>query len=300
MSSAEFSGMGLAIEPVRGVRAFEVDTLGRLTGVTYKSVWRPGENTSECKRLSADDPASGFWAAYNKGLLGPGSARRFVTASPMSPVLSSDPGETERSHDMTKCKCGFYAYYDGSNDYHTPDRINAVVEGWGQTVIGTRGFRAEKARILALHIPGSKPAKPTLSRWDRLMKWLYDHRDVTAAVFVAGFMVAGVLALLATSLVASYSDPRALLLLIPAALGGVSAWLCSKSLDWASQQRYRQTIHKYFEANLPAALVEKVRRNYPDVPVFDTFEAMVKAFPPDKGQEPSPETDPDFWTRTVA
>lgn len=279
MSSSEFSGMGLAIEPVRGVRAFEVDTLGRLTGVTYKSVWRPGENTSECRRLSADDPASVFW---------------LVTASPMPPVLSGDPGETERSHDMTKCKCGFYAYYDGSSDYHTPDRINAVVEGWGQTVIGTRGFRAEKARILALHIPGGKPAKgPALSLWGRLMKWIYNHRSLAAAVFMAGFVVAGALAILATALVASYSDPRALLLLIPAALGGVSAWLSWKSLDWASQQSYRQT-------NLPAALVEKVRRNYPDVPVFDTFEAMVKAFPPDKGQEPSPETDPDFWTRTVA
>jgi len=106
------------------------------------------------------------------------------------------------------CKCGFYGYYEGSNDYHSTGYVSGMVEGYGDAVIGTNGFRVTKARIVALTINDA----------------------------------------------------------------------------------------------VPGPLARLVRRNYDGIPMFDTFARMVSEFPPDYdingGDQPSPETDPDFWTRS--
>jgi hypothetical protein len=124
----EFASLGFAAGVVRGVRSFLVDELGRLTGVAFKKVWLPGENQAKCY-------------AENRKEFG-------------------DFGEH-----MPDCLCGFYAYYDGSNDYRQSETtITAVVEGYGSTVIGSRGFRCAKARIVALHIPDDVKRSGVVSR----------------------------------------------------------------------------------------------------------------------------------------
>lgn len=164
--SKEFGGKEFAAGVARGARSFRVDALGRLTGVSYRVVWTPGENEATCKASTSFVPCGG----------------------------------------IDKCAHGFYAYYDSSDDYHDPGMVSGVIEGYGEAVIGTRGFRAMKARIVALHIP--EDVKPALARM--------------------------------------------------------------------------------------------VRRNYPEIPVFDTFEHMVSEFTPDDGGEGiTPTSDPDFWTREI-
>jgi hypothetical protein len=166
---------------VTGTRSFSVDRLGRLTGVTYKKVWRPGENVAKCYR--SED--------HYHSLLG-------------GTIIRTSGIERTDEHAMTECDHGFYAYYEGSNDFYEEGRIMGVIEGYGETLIGTRGFRASKARIVALHIP----------------------EDVEVA-----------------------------------------------------KRRL-------------------ISRNYPDIPQFGSFEAMVEAFPPDDaGQGINPANDPDFWER---
>lgn len=49
------------------------------------------------------------------------------------------------------CPCGIYAYW--SNKDLSSTNINAVIEGFGITLIGDDGFRCQKARILALSHP---------------------------------------------------------------------------------------------------------------------------------------------------
>ena len=51
-----------------------------------------------------------------------------------------------------KHSCGFYAYYDDDH-YQFGDR-NAigVIEAWGTVTVGSRGFRASKAKIVAVAI----------------------------------------------------------------------------------------------------------------------------------------------------
>lgn len=112
-----FSGKEFAASSVKGARSFRIDALGRLTGVAYMKVWKPGENLYEC--------------------------------------LAETPHKDGKYPD---CRCGFYGYYEGSNDFHEGGYASAVVEGYGDAVIGTSGFRSTKARILALTINDAVPA----------------------------------------------------------------------------------------------------------------------------------------------
>lgn len=234
MSVTEFGGIGFALGTVRGARSFQVDKLGRLTGVSYSQVWRPGENDAECRKADASIGSFGFtfdFSRYGARYFGstiaspipapavtPSMFERakslFTSASlPVDQPLvvraieAPKPVEPEKpKHNLESCACGFYGYYDGSDDYHKSGYVSAVVEGYGETVIGTRGFRAYKARIVALRIPKSVPVRS-------------------------------------------------------------------------------------------AALVA---RNYPNVPLFTSFKQMVEEFPPDAGgMDLNPESDPDFWTRSI-
>jgi hypothetical protein len=242
MSSEEFSGVDFAAGTVRGTRSFKVDKLGRLTGVSYEQVWTPGENHAECRK--GEDPYSqmirgmfdyrsiAFGSSAMAGgsvAIGSSAAKRSwvdailgapSTTSAVEDAVAKAKAEEEkriedekraeeerrRRDSLSDCSHGFYGYYDGSNDYYKAGMVMGVIEGYGETVIGTRGFRCMKARIVAIRIPKHVP--------DRLRKL--------------------------------------------------------------------------------------VIRNYPDLPVFDTFKAMVAEFPPDDaGAGFTPEKDPDFWTRTI-
>lgn len=216
MSLEEFSGIEQMIEPnleqagfavgvVRGVRSFNVDKLGRLRGISYSQIWVPGENEAECRAQAVDlyqatqQRLSYYFDSINVngGVYVP--TQRWITGT-----NEAEARESSKAHSLSDCKHGFYAYYDGSNDYRDADRVSAVIEGYGETVIGTRGFRCMKARIVALQIP--ETVKPHIARM--------------------------------------------------------------------------------------------VARNYPAVPILETFEQMVSEFPPDSaGNELTPDTDPDFWTR---
>jgi hypothetical protein len=56
------------------------------------------------------------------------------------------------------CMCGFYAYFDGKNNYATSVTVSGIIEGYGRCVYGTQGFRCEKAIVRALVRP-SEPQR---------------------------------------------------------------------------------------------------------------------------------------------
>lgn len=206
MTPSEFTGLGLAPGVVRGTRSFSVDAYGRLTGVTHRQVWTPGENNAECRKR--DDPYGQFTISISSMATSYIYGNGGVIDGRRNGKQQTSPPESEKplEHTYAECACGFYGYFDGSDDFHDEKRVSAVVEGYGETVIGTRGFRAKKARIVALTV--------------------------------------------------------------------------REGLD-----------------ELTESMVRKVRRNYRDVPTFDSFDVMVAEFAPDYGLEPSPDTVDDFWTR---
>lgn len=185
-SPRPFSGLGFALGSVRGVRTFrylnriedwsELGTPGQLMGLYYPQAWVDGVNIAQCRKK---DTEFNYFAkrAYEDYELGR------VDREPIPPH-TFDPVPQDGEH-LPACNCGFYAYYDGSNDYydpekHGPDLITGVMEGWGEVLIGARGFRCTRARIVALCIPEKHasremilahyPSVPNFVSFDRMVE----------------------------------------------------------------------------------------------------------------------------------
>ena len=90
------------------------------------------------------------------------------------------PGEniaTCSKHEMapTKgCKCGLYGMIDGSNDYFQPGyTIQGIIEASGRLVVGTKGFKAQKAKVVALvqpYVDFNGVGDKVVSRFNKCMR----------------------------------------------------------------------------------------------------------------------------------
>jgi hypothetical protein len=130
MTDQDFAALDTFSGVVRGARSFRLNADGMLTGIVYRQVWTTGENFAICRK---------FDTFLSKSQL------QFEQHSPEDTRYRVAPTDT-----MMECRHGFYAYCDGNSDFPTTNAIRAMIEGYGEVVIGSRGFRAMKAKIVAL------------------------------------------------------------------------------------------------------------------------------------------------------
>lgn len=67
------------------------------------------------------------------------------------------------------CVCGFYALSDPDNPEFaitTGPGVWGIMEGYGKTLVGEKGFRSEKGKILAVVVPPSEPEGNTKGGFD--------------------------------------------------------------------------------------------------------------------------------------
>lgn len=174
----EFSGLDfdLAIGEVYGLRVWRMDDYGRLRARNLSTVgpWKPGINVAKCHAQTESiagivDPSGKGCQPYNVTTRYGGGRKTFVIE------WSDGNCESYTDKDLTfgatthavpdeKCQCGFYAYSDPRHEEaatrpwigpsSTPGRyILGIIRGTGRTLIGTKGFRCEKAEIVALLDP---------------------------------------------------------------------------------------------------------------------------------------------------
>jgi len=137
----EFRGVDFAIGSIMGVRTFGIHKEGLLRGMVFKQIWRPGENQAVCMK---------------KGTLnvGPDTPESIVRLR----KLLGSAGPHVGGH-MMNCDCGYYAFYSDVDNYYyqhiqdKSDRFAGIIEGYGITVQGPKGFKSEKGRIVALLLP---------------------------------------------------------------------------------------------------------------------------------------------------
>lgn len=145
-----FSGLDFdfAVGQLYGLRVWKMDERGRLRAkhVSHAPAWRPGLNMATCER---DDYALGGWLA-------PASLRAFFDPPKKEPAEPAPAKERRHQVPVEDCGCGFYAY-TGTDRPEISDRksedVVGVIRGTGRTLIGTHGFRCEKAEIVALLDP---------------------------------------------------------------------------------------------------------------------------------------------------
>jgi hypothetical protein len=112
---ADSTGPELTIEPVYGVRWWKLGSRLSLRGMRG-ILWTPGSNEAECGRARMD-------------------------------IESHEPPHPD-------CDCGVYAFW---RPEPTPVGgsivVCGVMLGLGRTIIGTRGFRSQRGKIIALARP---------------------------------------------------------------------------------------------------------------------------------------------------
>lgn len=259
------TGIALAVGSVRGIRTFDVDALGRLTAVTRKSVWRPGENTATCplltqeqyeeRHVEEDEQETGYEVTYHLS----GFSSGWLTAGPRYCRGIAHP----------MCSCGFYAYHDGS--VYPTGQVTGVIEGYGKTTVGTKGFRCEKARIVALALAPRRKAT-----W---FDWLENGAAILSGASAGHWFGRGV------------EGGPWWTWVLTAVTFAVSVCL------WHLADDRRRARRKHNRDVAP--LHDLVARNYPGVALFESVKEMKQAYPPDRGERPSPETDPSFWERSA-
>lgn len=165
--NSDFTERPLIAGSFTGIRSWRVNLTGLLTGVHAQEPWGMGENGARCRptspmfqsfsaalaRMSVTTAESGWqMAALTASMNGQVYLRKRPKLKPRPGPIRV--GGAEHPAGTLDCTCGFYAYFDlGHNPHHGEGNVLGLVEGYGTMTIGRRGFRASKARIIALIEP---------------------------------------------------------------------------------------------------------------------------------------------------
>lgn len=246
-----FDNVEFAAGAMTGRRAFNLDQSGFLRGPVFPAAFGPGDNTAKCH-------------AGSYGL---------------TPMLTRSNGAVDHKPGSKKCACGFYAYYDATqSEYDQYSHVVAVIEGFGRVTIGDRGFRCEKARVVAVVKPPEVLARQS---WPKVKKALQiKHRSTWLMPLL-------ILWNIAWAAFGAYTQSW-----WTVGVNGTIAVLCTP-LWWAVRRRERQqAIAKaqnrmlYIGKPWMTAAWDKFTKNYPDVKQYDSVREMVAAHPL---TEPPPE-----------
>lgn len=127
---------------VYGLRAFHVSGDGELLGCSFRIPWVDGENEALCLANNAAFPERRpFWWSLETVYNTP-PARRAVAPRPIG-----------KEHPLTGCECGFWAYKTMQNTYRSTYHAAGIIQGYGRVIVGEKGYRVQRARIVALHLP---------------------------------------------------------------------------------------------------------------------------------------------------
>ena len=133
----DFSGRPLVAGTIRGIRTWDMSAEYRLVSPFQYFEWQATDNVSECvqyvqKSVYLEDDNSTFYTVHDR--------------------LTNFEHKPAPKH----CSCGFYAYHKHAVPQRTTTEvifeghIRGILEGYGTVTVGSKGFRAEKANILAL------------------------------------------------------------------------------------------------------------------------------------------------------
>lgn len=288
----------MALGAATGIRALEMDLGGHLRGVTFPQVWTAGENTAVCCVSRASTLGGIVTQTFGGGWGGPPGTTKI-----QSGWVFHDDGSVsflnERFEQVScgqvaqrGCTCGFYAYYrHGLHTYVNRDRAAAIISGYGRVTLGTKGFRAEKARIIALVKPlAVTEAEEEVARIER--RW-HEIRDIladldtirisrhTQAIMVFAAAAVGVTfsrpvnALLATAAIVailgwaavSHATHRTALLAVRTAAYSTRDELVRRAKSLTSSPD--SAIRRW----------RRVQEQYPTIPTFDTLEQALAEYP---------------------
>ncbi len=125
----DYGGFEPQVGEIRALRTFRIGPGGVLYPLFHDGPWHDGANTAICKLATAE---------------------------------GADPERFDEYHVAPEptCTCGYYAYANAENTTEQAHarHVLAVISCWGKVIAGTRGVRAQHARIEALWMSDVVPA----------------------------------------------------------------------------------------------------------------------------------------------
>ena len=184
---------------------------------------------------------------------------------------------------------GFYAFKDGSDEYKSPSTVSGVIEGYGMVQIGTKGFRAQKAKIVALHINKRSKIR-SYQKATRLLQRFTDMLDEVTLVFwfllAVWSIVSAVRFFIGLNQDASDITQHSM----------ISFIFSVAFLGWWVYTMIIPAIPSNNDMKDYMSGILRLEENYPDVRFFASYKAMVKEYPTvTTSYEDLRPDDPNFW-----
>lgn len=127
----------LVLGSLVGYRRWITGGDGWLRGWDHHERWQTGVSRSTCWRLGRDGTSG--WFPGNPQFR-PSGEVRLPGGRVRNPCSGMEVG----------CSCGYWAYTDVTRAVQGVSDVIGAIEGTGRVVVGPAGFRAERARILAI------------------------------------------------------------------------------------------------------------------------------------------------------
>lgn len=130
--SQQYGGQGAELVPgtLRGYRQWQPAAGGALAALSMSYVWMHSEVEAICLKVSRIS----YRNSYD------------------DPIIEQRAGVPQHVVPDLNCVCGIYAKHQPDN-YSSSGYVSGVIEAWGKVQLGSEGFRAQKARIVALAMP---------------------------------------------------------------------------------------------------------------------------------------------------
>lgn len=276
-SPEQFTGTPLVAGDVLGVRAWDVDSLGRIKSPQFSHIWTPGENVAACQKGRATGIQWGYSMSlsYFRG----GVVPTLPTMPSRTGYASSHPTWAKVDKWVRRnygdCRLLDVEFDHSSNMYKAQvicerDRSGKRIKRPYPDVI------AIPAEVVdADEAPHPEPPPEPAHDFATCTCGFYAYLNGTNDY--ADHHVIGV--------VRGYGETFL----------GTRGFRSSKAKIVAAYASTHADVERV--RPLPVSR-DRMRELYPDVAWFDDYAAMVAEFPP-SDPEPTPTTDPDFWTRSA-
>lgn len=258
----------LTVGSILGTRSFRINDEGMLTGVTVSGIpYKPGENVAVCAADHAEQDK--------------------VESNDETTVVSSP------LHSMSECEHGFWAYYDEKDYFSNTGTVSGVLEGYGEVIVGKKGFRSSKARVRALVAPDSRYYSYdfplieiiilacALFGFSSVYSYSLESLNVGSYDYSVFALLSLVLTILFQLAVVFYRIGK--FFLERYAMSCFKRGKIKPSGSFHKWMFKKAVVVKQLQAKLEQ--FEKVKINYPGIPVFSSYSSMVKYFPELKKQK---------------
>lgn len=288
------TGNALIMGTARGKRAFFLGADGWLRGVTYRQVWLPGENVAQCMVTKRPTFRPDYQTDYGAHVV---NGVDFAHGKEGATPRLVDGWAWNQCKGMERsCACGFYAYHrSGHSTYGfvSPaggwgQRVHGVIEGYGKVILGPEGYRAQKARVLAVALRSPSEAEADGHRRRVALTALRDQAQYLLDEPLSGFAFGtyASLTFTATALgVAGFTGNAGWLAGAGASgLYAIATEYVSRRTDGKGREHLRKMIASIEEdlTNYPESFADahtRFRENYPDVATYESQQRMDRQWP---------------------